>query len=217
MFDKVQDHFNRILCMRILVTGFEAFNGSQANPSEEVVRAFAAHPPLGVDLHTVILPVDSNRASILLHTALLDLLPQGVICLGEASGRTSISLEKVAINLLDFRIPDNAGVQLIDLPILPDAPAAYFSTLPLRLIQQTLLGHGIPVEISLSAGSYLCNQVFYELMHWLATNRQAIPAGFIHLPSLPQQVAQRGNNTPSMSLETIQTACRLVIDIIANP
>ncbi len=202
--------------MRILVTGFVAFNGSQTNPSEEVIRALATHPPAGVELRTLTLPVDTNQAPAVLIPALDEFRPQAVICLGEAAGRCAISIEKVAVNLLDFRIPDNAGVQLIDLPILPDAPAAYFSTLPVRIIHQTLIARGIPAEVSLSAGSYLCNQVFFQLMHWCAGRQLSIPAGFIHLPSLPQQVAQRGAPAPSMSFETIENACRLVIDIVTT-
>ena len=192
--------------MRILTTGFMAFDGSQVNPSEKAVRALELAPPEGVDLYSLVLPVDTNQAPHVLLSALESLRPQAVVLFGEAGGRTCVSIERLAVNLLDFRIPDNAGVQIVDLPIYPDAPAAYFSTLPVRLILQ-----------SLSAGSYLCNQVFFQTLHWAAANHLDLQAGFVHLPSLPEQVALKNAKGPSMAFETIEKACRLIISVINQP
>jgi len=203
--------------MRILTTSFMAFDGSQVNPSEKVVRALELAPPDGVDLYALVLPVDTNQAPHVLLSALESLRPQAVVLFGEAGGRTCISIERIAVNLLDFRIPDNAGVQIVDLPILPDGPAAYFSTLPVRLILQSLVGQAIPAELSLTAGSYLCNQVFYLAMHWAAVHHLDLQAGFIHLPSLPEQVAMKNLKGPSMAFETIENACRLIISVINQP
>ena len=200
--------------MRLLLTGFEAFAGSPVNPSEQVVLALESDPPPGIELTTLILPVDARAAPLMLADSLAAVNPQVVICLGEASGRPLLSLERAALNILDFRIPDNNGSQVKDLPVLPGGPDAYFSTLPLRPLLERISENGIPAEISLSAGAYLCNQVFYLLMHWAAQQSQPIPAGFIHIPSLPEQVVLRASPAPSMALETSLRAVRLVIDYI---
>ena len=197
--------------MRILITGFEAFAGSPVNPSEQVVLALKANPPPEVELFTAILPVDVHSAPVVLAENLTSASPQVVVSLGEASGRSVISIERAALNILDFRIPDNLGNQVSDQPVLPGAPSAYFSTLPTRSVLEMLLENGIPAELSLSAGAYLCNQVYFHLMHWAAQHAEPIAAGFIHIPSLPDQVAMRKNSSPSMALETSLKAVRLVI------
>lgn len=206
--------------MKILLTAFEPFDGSPINPSEQVVCALRSDPPPGLDLITLVLPVDGARAPGMLQQALtasnLQDRPQAVICLGEA-GRPAISLERIALNLMDYRIPDNSGTTKTDQPIRPDGPAAYFSTLPLRHIQTALLTSGIPCDLSLTAGAYLCNQVFYTLMDTLAQSARNIPAGFIHLPSLPQQVAIRKTSQASMALEIQVQAIRLVLQVVSNP
>ena len=122
--------------------------------------------------------------------ALEEAHPAAVLCLGEATRRPAISIERVAVNLLDFRIPDNAGAQITDQPIREDGPAAYFSTLPVRALLNALHGSKLPAELSLTAGSYLCNQIFYTLMHALAAQGSKVTAGFIHLPALPEQAAK---------------------------
>lgn len=200
--------------MKIMITGFEPFGGSPINPSEQVLKSLIAYPPPGLDLTTLVLPVDGSRAPALLQTALAEIQPAAVICLGEAAGRSSISLERVALNLLDYRIPDNNGATVTDQSIRADGPAAYFSTLPLRSIQSVLLAAGIPCELSLTAGTYLCNQVFYTLMDFLYQTDRQIPAGFIHLPSLPEQVALRKQSQPSMTLELLERAIRLVLETL---
>lgn len=199
--------------MKILLTGFEPFAGSPLNPSEQVVRALQTAPPPALELSPLILPVDGSRAPGLLQAALTEHQPDAVLCLGEA-GRPVISLERLALNLMDYRIPDNSGVTVTDQTIRSDGPAAYFSSLPLRPIQTALLAAGIPCERSLTAGAYLCNQVFYTLMDHLDTQSQDIPAGFIHLPSLPEQVALRGTNQSSMALDLQVQAIRIVMQVV---
>lgn len=201
--------------MKILLTGFEPFGGSPLNPSEQVVKALQIGPPPVKELETLILPVDGGRAPGMLKAALAEHQPDAVICLGEA-GRSVISLERVAVNLLDYRIPDNSGVTVTDQPVQMDGPAAYFTTLPLRSLQTALTTSGIPCELSLTAGAYLCNQVFYTLMATLAQRGRQIPAGFIHLPSLPEQVALRGLSQPSMALEAQVRAIRVVLEMVFN-
>lgn len=189
--------------MRVLLTGFEPFGGQPVNPSERVVNRLAAHHHPGLTLHTAILPVDHQRGPALLLDAVERLQPDAVICLGEAGGRMRISIERVAINLLDDRIPDNAGRQVVDQPIVAEGPAAYFCTLPVRHLYAAIQEAGVPVELSLSAGTFLCNQVTYVLLHHLSQQHATCRAGFIHLPFLPEQAARVERPVASMSLETM--------------
>jgi pyroglutamyl-peptidase len=188
--------------MKILVTGFEPFGGSGVNPSEQVVKALTSQKLAGVEITTCILPVDQGEAGRRLLAAYQSNQPDVVLCLGEASQRPVISVERVAVNLMDYRIPDNQGNQVIDLPVIPGAPAAYFSTLPVRNIYDRLILAGIPVELSLSAGTFLCNQVFFTIIHAITGARDSAAAGFIHLPALPEQAAAQQKNMPTMGLTT---------------
>lgn len=141
--------------MKILITGFEPFGSSTINPSEQVVLALRDQTIGGAQLLTAVLPVDGQRAPQVLLETLQSGQPDGVLCLGEAARRSVLSIERIAINLLDYRIPDNAGHQVFDKPVIPGGPAAYFATMPVRKIHQLLLETGIPAELSLSAGTYL--------------------------------------------------------------
>jgi pyroglutamyl-peptidase len=189
--------------MKVLLTGFEPFGGSQVNPSEQVVGRLARDGVPGVTLHSAILPVDRQGGPATLLNAVRALHPDAILCLGEATRRMAIAIERVALNLLDYRIADNAGHQAIDEPIVPDGPAAYFVTLPVRAMLAAVRAAGIPAELSLSAGAFLCNQVTYELLHYLTTHQLDIPTGFVHLPALPEQVTNAYPPMPSMALETM--------------
>jgi len=200
--------------MKLLLTGFEPFNSSPINPSEQVVCTLAREKIDGVELHTAILPVDRVRGPLMLIDAFERAQPDAVLCLGEASRRMAISIERVAINLLDFRIADNAGQKVMDEPIVRDAPAAYFCTLPVRAMCDAMRACGVPAELSLSAGAYLCNQVTYAMLHHLAQKDLKIPTGFVHLPALPEQVASRDALIPSMGLATMIVGIRAAIAAI---
>ncbi len=189
--------------MKLLLTGFEPFGIHNINPSEEVVKRLGQTGIPGVDLATAVLPVDRYQGPNTLMQAIEHNQPDAIICLGEAGRRLAISIERIGINLLNFRIADNAGHQIQDTPIIPDAPAAYFTTLPVRAMMEAVQEKGIPAELSLSAGAFLCNQVTYEVLHYLHQNQLNIPAGFIHLPLLPQQAVLQTPFLPSMSLETM--------------
>ncbi len=202
--------------MKILITGFEPFGGSHCNPSEKVACALEGYSSPGLTVTTTVLPVDHQRGPQALLAVIQQVSPDAVICLGEAARRSQVSVERIAINLLDFRLPDNAGNQICDQPILPDGPAAYFATLPARAIQQRLLTAGIPAELSLSAGTYLCNQVMYCLLHRLQETGLKIPAGFIHLPPLPEQAARAAAAMPSMSFKTSLRAIQSAAQVVAE-
>lgn len=171
---------------RILLTGFEPFGGDDLNPSQEVLRTLDGWSPgEGVQVSTLVLPCVFGRSRQLLDEAMLQWQPQLVIALGLAASRKAVSVERVAVNLDDARIPDNAGAQPLDRPVVPGGPAAYFSTLPVKAIVAAVQAAGIPAELSMSAGSFVCNHVFYGLAHTIATRGRGVRGGFIHLPWLP--------------------------------
>jgi pyroglutamyl-peptidase len=202
--------------MKLLLTGFEPFGGSHINPSEKVVKTLADKEYPNTEVITSILPVDREVGPQRLIQAVEESKPETVICLGEARGRAAINIERVAINLMDYRIEDNTGNKVQDQPIVPDGPSAYFCTLPIRQIMEAVQGVGVPAMLSLSAGTFLCNQVIYTLLHYLDKNGLAIPAGFIHLPSLPEQVAQEQLNKPSMNLETMLIGMEAIINFLRS-
>ena len=202
--------------MRLLLSGFEPFGGSTINPSEQVLLALAHDGIADVELRAVILPVDRTRGPAKLLEAVSDFAPDAVLCLGEASRRMALSVERVALNLMDYRIADNSGNRVQDELIVPDGPAAYFMTLPVRAMLNAVVEAGVPAELSLSAGSFLCNQVTYSLLHFLTTHKLDTPAGFIHLPALPQQAAGRDVLMPSMALETMLKGVRAALGAIVK-
>lgn len=201
----------------ILLTGFEAFGGEKINPSWEAVKQL---DQLIIDEHQLIarqLPCSFTGSSQRLIQLLEELQPQIVLNIGQAGGRLDISLERVAINLDDARIADNLGAQPIDQTIIKDAPSAYFTNLPLKAILQTARSNGVPASISYSAGTFVCNHVFYTLMHWINTVNPAIKGGFIHIPYLPEQAAALVAQ-PSMTQETVISGLKIIIKtIIATP
>ncbi len=199
----------------VLLTGFEPFGGENVNPSQKIAEALANRRIGKAIVRSAILPcVFGRAASVLLDRVSAD-SPRVVLCLGQAGGREGVHLERVALNLDDARLPDNAGKQPHDQPIAPDGPAAYWSTLPIRAIVERLARRQVPVTASLSAGTFVCNHVFYALMHALAAQPPSASgvwsAGFVHVPWLPEQPgALRGE--PSLSLETQVTAVEWVIE-----
>jgi pyroglutamyl-peptidase len=202
--------------MKLLLTGFEPFGGSAVNPSQKIVGVLDGKSIRGLKIKGIILPVDNQQGPASLLKVLESSSYDGILSLGEASRRPAISIERVAINLMDYRIPDNGGKTVVDTPIQPDGPSAYFSTLPARAILERLLEEGIPAELSLSAGAYLCNQVLYTLLHHFAKMNSSTPAGFVHLPALPEQVASSGMALPSMSFATSLKGIELSIEVISQ-
>ncbi|MBL8296735.1 MAG: pyroglutamyl-peptidase I [Rhodanobacteraceae bacterium] len=195
---------------RVLLTGFDPFGGEALNPSWEAVRRLEGEILRGHRIVTRQLPTSFGRSLRALRAALASTRPALVICVGQAGGRSRISLERVAINVDDARIADNAGKQPVDRPIVRHGPAAYFTTLPIKAQLSALLAAGLPAEISQSAGTFVCNHVFYGLMHALRESPQ-IRAGFVHIPFLPEQaVAHAG--AASLSLDTVLASLRLLVD-----
>lgn len=198
---------------RILLTGFDPFGGETINPSWEAARALHGRRVGG---HLVVarqLPTEFAASLDQLKAAMRELKPAIVLGVGQAGGRTQLSLERVAINLQDARLPDNVGMQPIDEPVIAGAPAAYFSTLPLKAMLAALHDAGIPAGISHSAGTYVCNHIAYAMLH-LAGTRRGTRAGFIHIPYLPAQAARR-LGAASMALEDMVRGLAIALRVAA--
>jgi len=202
--------------MRVLLTGFEPFAGESVNPSMEVLRQVEREGTPGVELDCLVLPVARAAAD----GRLLERLGAGgldaLVMLGEAGARAQVMPERVAINVDDYPMADNAGQRPCDEPVVVGGPAAYFSTLPLRDMMNALKAADIPAGISNSAGTFLCNRLFYRAMHHLHGTGDVFAAGFVHLPYLHQQVKGRGEAVASMSLDTLTRATRVLLEVLRD-
>jgi pyroglutamyl-peptidase len=196
----------------ILLTGFEPFEGEKVNPSWLAVRRLDGRVIRGHRLVARRLPTAFGTSLEVLRHHLRLLQPVLVICVGQAGGRAEITPERVAVNLEDARIPDNAGRKPRDIPVVPGGPAAHWSTLPVRSIVRALQQRGIPAAVSLSAGTFVCNHVFYGLMHELAAQGGRVRGGFIHIPFLPAQAA-RHHDQPSLPLEMMVEALGVAVKV----
>lgn len=195
----------------VLLTGFEPFDGEDVNPSGELAAALDGETVNGHRIVAAILPVAFARTLPALEALLETHRPVLAVATGQAGGRSELSIERVAANLIDARIPDADGAQPVDYPVIAGAPAAYFSTLPVKAMLARLRALGIPASLSQSAGLYVCNQVFYALAHLVATRYRGTRTGFIHVPWLPEQAA-RHQGQPSMALATMIAGVRAAIE-----
>jgi pyroglutamyl-peptidase len=195
----------------LLLTGFGPFGSTSRKPSELVARELDGAEIAGRRVRGLVLPVSTVRAPLLLDQAIDQDDPELVLLLGVAVGRSALSVERVAVNVLDFPEPDNDGELPVDVPIVEGGPAAYFSTLKVRVIGAAWQAAGIPGYVSDTAGTYLCNQTLYAALH--KTSDRRLPVGFLHLPTLPEEAAVSGQEPgPSMALATMVAGVRVAIE-----
>jgi pyroglutamyl-peptidase len=180
----------------VLLTGFEPFGGQDVNASWLVVQAVAAGWSGSAELVTAVLPVSFARAPVELREALGRVRPDVVVCTGEAGGRASVGIERVAVNRADAEIADNDGSRPVDVPVVSGAPDGYLTTLPARECLAAVQALGIPVEISSTAGTFVCNAVFFALRDLVARGGGPARVGFVHLPRTPEQVPDGGAALP---------------------
>ncbi len=192
---------------RVILTGFEPFDGARTNPSWDAVNLVARDWQSDVELLAFALPVEFETAADALLRMVDGEDPDAVIATGVAEGRAWVTPERIAINLADARLPDNAGRQPREQPIHPDGPAAYWSTLPVTDIVEAMRAHDIPARQSLSAGAYVCNDLFYRLQ---AAALPGAATGFIHVPASPQM--RLGSDVPVLDTEVTARALRIAID-----
>ena len=196
---------------KILVTGFNPFGGEPVNPALEAVKLLDGKVITGYEVITKEIPTVFGKAIASLKEAIEEIHPDMVICVGQAGGRSTITPERVAINMDDARIPDNEKNQPIDAEIVPGGPAAYFTKLPVKAMVQKMNENGIPASVSNTAGTFVCNHIFYGLMNYLESSAREIRGGFIHIPFIPEQIV-RNPGHPSMSLELIVKGLELSIE-----
>jgi len=192
----------------VLLTGFDPFGADTINPSWLAVKALHGRQIMGHSIVAAQLPTVFGASLQTLRALLKQHKPTLIICVGQAGGRNALSLERVAINNInDARIADNAAAQPVDTPVIPDGPAAYFSTLPIKSMLVALQREGVAAEVSQTAGTFVCNHVFYGLMHALATQRglRRVRGGFIHVPWLPEQ------GSPAMALDDMARGLKLAV------
>ena len=201
----------------ILLTGFDPFDGDTVNPSGEVAKQLDGRVTGDCVVRSVILPVQHEAARAVVAPLLEAPGLVAVVHLGLAGGRARISLERVAVNVMDYSRPDAHGQVLRDVACVEGGPGAYFSTLPLRAILAALTAEGIPAAISNTAGTYLCNDISYTTLHALARRGPTIRVGFTHLPFLPSMVAAHGLEEPSMDLSMTTRAIEIALPLLDKP
>ncbi len=196
----------------ILVTAFDPFGGEDRNPALDAMRALPK-TIAGARIATCVVPTEFNRSIRVVTEAIEKTQPAAVLAIGQAGGRAAVTPERVAINLDDARIPDNAGAQPLDQPIVADGPAAYFSTLPVKAMVQAIRDAGVPAELSHTAGTYVCNHLMYGILHHFRDSHTR--GGFVHVPYASEQVVGR-TDTPSLPLDSIVTALTAAVEAIVK-
>ena len=192
---------------KLLITGFDPFGGETVNPSWEAVRLLPEE--IGACRLTKLqIPTVFGRAAETVLAASEKLQPDVILCIGQAGGRSGVTPEVVAINLREARLPDNAGNQPTDVPVVENGPAAYFATVPVRAMVKAVNDAGISAALSYSAGTFVCNDVLYSLLHHYHGTQTRV--GFIHVPFLPEQAKE---NVPAMPLEQMTAALTAAISV----
>jgi pyroglutamyl-peptidase len=194
----------------VLVTGFEPFEGDPSNPSWDAVRLLAGETIAGATIVARQLPCVFATVGAALERAIEEISPTVTICVGLGGNRSDVSVERVAINIIDARIPDNAGRQPIDEPAVEGGPAAYFSTLPIKAIVAAVRAAGLPASVSQTAGTFNCNYTFYRLAHHIATRAPQMRGGFIHVP-YSHELAALHPGAPSMATQAVAEALRIAV------
>lgn len=197
--------------MKVLITGFDPFGGESVNPAYEAVKLLP-DTIAGAQIIKLEIPTVFSKSGPAVEAGIQEHQPDIVINVGQAGGRSCVTIEKVAINLADARIPDNAGEQPVDEVLQADGENAYFATIPVKAIVQNVREHGIPCHVSYTAGTYVCNCVMYNVLYMAAKKYPNIRAGFIHVPFAAEQAVDKANGMAFMSLEMIAKSLEYAIE-----
>ena len=196
---------------KILITGFDPFGGEKINPALEAIKQLPDEID-GIAIVKCEIPTVFGKSTEVLLAAIQKENPDAVLCIGQAGGRPNITVERVAINCDDARMDDNEGNRPVDSVIAPYGPAAYFATLPVKAMVRDMLEEGIPAAVSNTAGTFVCNHLMYGVLHYAERHHPGMRAGFVHIPYLPQQTADK----PSMALATIMQGLECMVRTIAK-
>lgn len=197
--------------MKVLITGFDPFGGESVNPAYEAVKLLP-DTIAGAQIIKLEIPTVFSKSGPAVEAGIQEHQPDIVINVGQAGGRSCVTIEKVAINLADARIPDNAGEQPVDEVLQKDGENAYFATIPVKAIVQNVREHGIPCHVSYTAGTYVCNCVMYNVLYMAAKKYPNIRAGFIHVPFAAEQAVDKANGMAFMSLDMIAKSLEYAIE-----
>ncbi|MDO5089040.1 MAG: pyroglutamyl-peptidase I [Leptotrichiaceae bacterium] len=200
--------------MKILVTGFDPFGGEPINPAIESVKKLPDNIA-GAEIIKLEIPTVWKKSIDKIEEAIIKHNPDVILSIGQAGGRFDITVERVGINIDDFRIKDNEGNQVIDEPVFSDGDTAYFSNLPVKAMVENIQKYKVPASVSYTAGTFVCNHVLYGVRYLIEKKYKGKKSGFIHIPFLPEQVTDK-RNTPSMSLDCIVTGLTAAIEAIAT-
>lgn len=201
--------------MKILVTGFDPFGGEKVNPAYEAVKRLPDEIA-GAQIIKLEIPTVFSQSGPAVEAGIKEHQPDMVLNVGQAGGRSCVTIEKVAINLADARIPDNNGEQPVDEALQADGETAYFATIPVKAMMQNVRDHGYPCHISYTAGTYVCNSIMYNVLYMCAKRYPNIKAGFIHVPYAENQVVSKPNGTPFMSLASITDSLKYAIEAMVK-
>lgn len=200
--------------MKILLTAFEPFGGEKVNPAQEALKdvpdVFA-----GAGIVKLTVPTVFGKSVETVYGAMKREKPDAVLCIGQAAGRTGLTVERVAINLEDAAIADNEGRKPVDTPVFAEGPAAYFTTLPAKAMVKKIKGAGVPASVSCTAGTFVCNHLLYGVLHHIAREFPGMRGGFIHVPYLHEQVLDKPG-APSLSREDIAKGIEAAVEAIAE-
>jgi len=191
----------------ILVTGFDPFGGETVNPAQRILEALEG------EVHTCLLPTSYDRSMKVLEEALDALHPRVLLSIGQAGGRPTLTLERVGINWMEAGIADNDGCLYRGRLIEENGPGGYLTTLDLPRLLEASRDVGVPAQVSLSAGTFVCNRILYGGLHWAATHDPEMKSGFLHVPFLPEQVLTKAAS-PSMELETMLRGVRAILEVV---
>lgn len=197
--------------MKVLVTGFDPFGGEPVNPAFEAVKLLPDEIA-GAEVIKMEIPTVFSRSGLAVKDGIQKYKPDIVINVGQAGGRSCVTIEQVALNLAEAQIPDNDGEQPLGRHIKEDGEAAYYATIPVKAIVKNIREHKIPCHISYTAGTYVCNSLMYQVLHMAATEYPNIRAGFIHVPFAAEQAVDKPNGTPFMSLEMIAKSLEYAVE-----
>lgn len=197
--------------MKVLITGFDPFGGESVNPAYEAVKLMP-DTIAGAEIIKMEIPTVFSKSGPAVEEGIKAHNPDIVINVGQAGGRSCVTVEKVGINLAQARIPDNAGEQPMDEPLQADGETAYFATIPVNAIVENVRAHGLPCHISYTAGTYVCNCVMYNVLYMATKKYPNIRAGFIHVPFACEQVVDKPNGTPCMSLADIAKSLEYAVE-----
>lgn len=201
--------------MKILITGFDPFGGESVNPAYEAVKLL----PDTIGTTQIVkmeIPTVFGEAGKAVEKGILAYHPDAVICVGQAGSRADIEVERVAINLAEAPIPDNTGNQPMDVKVQEDGDTAYFATVPVKAMVKNIRDHGIPASVSYTAGTYVCNNVMYDLLYLLDKKYPSIRGGFIHVPYATEQGVGKPVGTATMELSTISKALAYALLAVAE-